>query len=456
MFFFVAADAAYVFGEANIACIFAAHEAASAYTFTAQALLVILLYIGSTISCLIGFALSSAMSDLFVAPPRFRLQDYCCLAEYLTNSAWSFLLDSNNHGTAKTNLVFDLAMSLGLRYASETTMGHITSLHLIATEGHQRAMAMEPAMKLECCKTIKHLFKRRLELKLQNGQVIQLQRLPTPHELCSQQPALWQQLFANEQPSSQPPISTLSIQSLASSIPLRCSNSSTKLSMQSSQASSTWPFGASPQQLQALMAGMMNGGVPPWQHPRRDPEIPIIYRATSRSQLLDALPEEHSSLPLAVLDRGVASTGQNTRLEQDVKRDDEVSNPALPVKPKPIAEVTDSLIEAMNLAKAEKDEKKKKKAKKASGNKVKKASTKKDVARGSDEAAKVSSKSSNSKEEVKKEVCKKPKTNTKPAPVKHKWNKTPPKDLILKFKSGCGRCRYAVGCTPSCWKQRGF
>ena len=127
--FFVAADAAYLFGEANIACIFAAHEAASAYNFTAQALLSILLYISSTVSCLIGFALSSAMAELFVMPPRFRLQDYCCLAEYLTNSAWSFLL----HGTAKTNLVFDLAMSLGLRYASETTMGHITSLHLVAT-----------------------------------------------------------------------------------------------------------------------------------------------------------------------------------------------------------------------------------------------------------------------------------------------------------------------------------
>ena len=32
----------------------------------------------------------------------------------------------------------------------------------------------------------------------------------------------------------------------------------------------------------------------------------------------------------------------------------------------------------------------------------------------------------------------------------------PPPDVIKKFKSGCSKCRYRAGCTPSCWRARGY
>ena len=43
------------------------------------------------------------------------------------------------------------------------------------------------------------------------------------------------------------------------------------------------------------------------------------------------------------------------------------------------------------------------------------------------------------------------KPRAKPAarrPVRVKYSKTPPKTLRHKFQAGCGRCRYALGCTP--------
>ena len=39
---------------------------------------------------------------------------------------------------------------------------------------------------------------------------------------------------------------------------------------------------------------------------------------------------------------------------------------------------------------------------------------------------------------------------------KAKWTVEPPQDLIKKFAEGCSSCRNVKGCTPSCWRKRGF
>ena len=31
-----------------------------------------------------------------------------------------------------------------------------------------------------------------------------------------------------------------------------------------------------------------------------------------------------------------------------------------------------------------------------------------------------------------------------------------PSDLLKKYSGGYGKCRYTKGCTPSCWKLRGY
>ena len=303
------------------------------------------------------------------------------------------------------------------------------------------------------------MFKKRLELKLHNGPAIQLQRLPMPHELSLQQPALWQALFSSEQPSSQPPISTLSIQSLASSIPLRSSNQATRL-QHSSMMLPAWQAGGNPH-LQAMMAGMLGHGMfmPQWQqHRRADPEIPTLYRSTSRSQFVDPLPERTPRQPLAVMDRVLDESGEEkAELQEAVKKEEpeESDEVVLPCKPKPIAEVTTSLIKAMNQVQAAKKD-----ANKASNTKVGAANVAKSSSSKKTGGKADAPKHQNSKKCAGPKPKKPPQSNakskTQSKSVKQKWSKTPPKDLIAKFKAGCSKCRFAVGCTPSCWKQRGF
>ncbi|CAJ1401218.1 unnamed protein product [Effrenium voratum] len=63
------------------------------------------------------------------------------------------------------------------------------------------------------------------------------------------------------------------------------------------------------------------------------------------------------------------------------------------------------------------------------------------------------------KSEAKPKAKAQAKPKAKPAarrPVRVKYSKTPPKTLRHKFQAGCGRCRYALGCTPSCWRLRGY
>ncbi len=150
--------------------------------------------------------------------------------------------------------------------------------------------------------------------------------------------------------------------------------------------------------------------------------------------------------------------GEVAKPKEDAKENHgEQSNISPPCKSRPIAQVTEDLIAAMNEAKGGKKKRTKtRKGKKAANRKVKKASSKKEIEHSSDEEATRTKKSSNSKKGKKKVVCLQTKATAKTASGKPKWSKTPPKDLIQKFKGGCGRCRYAVGCTPSCWKKRGF
>ena len=360
----------------------------NANNFTEQdlAYLGVILQYSAYMSCLIWFALTIAMADLIAIYCILLLQrclNLGCETTVLLQSisptgiwlsCW-ILTTMAMLKSAKTNLVFEwLWMCLNdfecvwpcdFAWLAVPEWNNNGPCHFDpfgndwrTSKSCERGNCMKVQWRwnmMECCKTIKTLFRKRLELKLHHGQAIQLQHFPTPHELCSivqsatvlRVGVVWCCLQMNSPPISHLYAHFIRMQLRFHSVAVCGSNSSTRFhktatcAVEPDRASFRW-LGILEAAHSSFKLWWLEWWVVAWscnhgsiiikQTLRYWCCVTEINKGTSRS--LDSIPEKswkalpcpslHRSPTLALLDCGIDSsaTDNATKPEEEVKESD--------------------------------------------------------------------------------------------------------------------------------------
>jgi len=335
-------------------------------------------------------------------------------------------------------------------------------MQLIASDGLQKAMTMSPQVKHEAFKAVKAQFKKTVHI--QTPGVVLLKVLPrVPSELKKQYPCLWNSVFKDDEPSALPAVSLLSVETLAQTVPMRTSSSLGRIA-QTTESGFTVPTAHwQGMQQMMMMMQMMTGRAAP------SPQPPVLVRAKSRLTLCDGTSADSQSssdgdrLP-AVTQPSMPKAIANEPLVEEKNGQNRIETTGSGASPLPpsetssdIRQVTAALVTALN--KAEDTKKQKRDASSATPNKAAASAPKRKAVAHKKAAAKAATKKKKkslpSKSLLKPEKKVAIKIETKKAGA-GKWTRQPPASLVQKYRDGCSKCRYAKGCTPSCWAKRGY
>ena len=137
---------------------------------------------------------------------RTSLQSWETVQHFLPASVW----ETMKQGTMSN--VIDFVLKLGLRNPSEPTAQVISLCVLWASEGHDKACAMQAEVKLSFHQQVKQMFKTKAKFLL--PPVEWMQALPrTPLELKQKNPTVYEVVYSQEGPA-ETPISELHFQQL--------------------------------------------------------------------------------------------------------------------------------------------------------------------------------------------------------------------------------------------------
>lgn len=368
---------------------------------------------------------------------RKALQNYTALAAYLPAEVWDELLGSTQSSQAKLEGLLHFAHKLGLSNPTENTFQFICAVFLLATEG-QKAMNMQPCIRLETLKMIKKIFKS-LVSKWPAGVFPHLQKLPSSVlDLQEAYPNEFARMFGSSAPAPSR-LSWSDISVIATGTPMRGTAKTSQLSFSSQMLGR--PDMTSVQSVPALLQALAQtyGNVLAHTQPAQLPQLMLLPAAQSRVQAkLDhrlALPSQ-SSLPPSVPIMNMDALPPPVTAESTSAFTAAASPPAslgdIEAKPKvtqksveAAAKVVMEAMSAKSAAAAAKDAKHEKKIKATKGKATKGKATK--------------------------GKCK------TPAPVakdKNQKKKPLPSNAErLKMRpDGCSKCRRKPGCTPSCFK----
>ena len=397
-----------------------------------------------------------------VVVQRLAPQDYTSLPAYFTDRDWSMMLDSTQHAQLRTEIVFKRAAALGLKAANEPTSSVLTAMYLIASDTLAVARETHASVKHETLKVVKAQYKRFVADHAAQLTFAGPQKLPSvPAEFQTAFQEGWATVFCDDKPSEAPAVTGLAVQQLASTVPLR----STNMSVRQAPAVATQPS-FNPQQQQMMMQNMINAFMQNCMGFRQDnppimrrlasrlhtdslPDIGITYMSQPPCRTVPAITDERQDLPQEAIPESTHTQhSQHIAAVLDAAQTVSSSARMLPLAAQPnqikqsksATEVTESLLLCINSNEASKEKNKKKRNEK--GEKETISKKKKEKVKSSPVKKMSSSKCS-------------PK-QVKAKQSKAKWTVEPPQDLIKKFAEGCSSCRNVKGCTPSCWRKRGF
>ena len=412
------------------------------------------------------FSLARIVCNMAVVVQRLCTQDYTSLPAYFTDRDWSCMLDSTQPAQLRTEVVFKKAAALGLKAANEPTSAVLTAMYLIASESTSGARETHPSLKHETLKVVKRQYRKFVADHADELTFTGPPKLPSlPAEFHSAFPEAWATSYCDDKPSEAPAVTGLAVQQIALSVPLRSTNLNVRQS-QRPDVSMQPCMSFQPQQQQMMMQQMMNSFMQNcmgFRMPQDNP--PIMRRLASRLQ--PGLPDIgitylSTPTPAAIADfqpstdstmqplqpTGLPHTPQPPASPTPTlpHATQPLASPTLPIpaevhpkkKTKSATEVTQSLLLCINSNDATKARKRKK------TKKEKKSTTKKVESKVKSSPAQKKSSSKCTKKEVKAKE------------LKAKWTVQPPQDLLKKFAEGCSSCRKVKGCTPSCWRKRGF
>ena len=160
---------------------------------------------------------------------RQQVQDYTSMCSYFTEAHWKVFLDPNVHDSRKIDMTFEHLVSLGLRSASEPTCQVMAAVLLHTVESREKVEQMTSTVKFEFMRAIKAKLKAFIGRLVEKPQG-HISKLPdSPEEFKKLHPQAFSCAFKDSWPQS-PPISTLDLQRMQASIPMRASRGDAKAS----------------------------------------------------------------------------------------------------------------------------------------------------------------------------------------------------------------------------------
>ena len=374
-----------------------------------------------------------------------KMQDYTKIHAYFADRHWAMAFDSSKDEMQKLDLFTELAASLGLRCASEPTQAMLLTLSLLSSKEYT------PAVKHEMFKAAKKRIKAVCNQAVASPTLPYILQLPGQPDRMDRSwmahafPGM-EEKVAKQQPKSW---SAMRAQQLYLSIPQRSSNkmsqpASMSMMVPSANVSMT-PGNPMVQMLQfmQMMQGMQG-------HLQQETDIQILQNRKRPLQLED-VPETPAPKAARV---GLISPASGAKEVPVLQLDGDEVKPEKPLQLEKAAGSSKSPLAVAAILREQLEERKAAKKAEDAAKKAEQAAAKAAEKQAEKEAKNAAKAAEQQAEKEKKDAAK-----AAGAPAASgkadKWEGLPSEaERHAARPTGCSKCRFKIGCTPSCWRKK--
>ena len=389
--------------------------------------------------------LLSKDTDSLTGLSRRPLQDYTSMHNFMTTDVWDRLQSKERQQRDGLDVLLLFAIRLGLRCPTEATYQTIACIHMLAQDGLSNVQQMTLDQRLAQVRSVKSCFRNALNhaVDVLRVHVLRLDDLEEKH------PDIWLQVFGDGNPVS----SRITWQDLSQCMLMTPMRASRRASVPTIQIET--PLATQAQNFASFMQSQM--------HQMQQMQTLTLHALHARQttpvepfeqgvDVQPALPMLEDRTPPRVEPIPSISEEVTPRTEREEVAEVTPTAAVTTRSSHSVGEATAALLKAMENRGSAKAQAKAQAKAKATGNKGSargKASTKKPA----------SQKTKVKRTAMKRKTTSKKATQTKTSSTKPGTKKRPNLSSLpsnakrLQMRpSGCSRCRFKPGCTPSCFK----